>query len=262
MFTPEQQELQSLLAEKARLVAMLAPSFVIDFEYPQIVGMLKRLGFSYVVEVAVGAAETNRQLLDLVRLHPNRRFITSPCPTIVRLIRKKYPELDEFFAWTDSPMSATAKLVQTKYPGYRPVFIGPCFAKKLEAKEDRADLNILVLTYKELQEVINHFGLKPQPGDEMTTFDEVGKSTRLYPVSGGLAQSARLNEILTDEEYDVISGPELAEKTLQEFPNSKLRVLDILYCDGGCISGPGIVNQLNIHKRRQKVIAHWAKGVA
>ena len=262
MFTPEQQELQGLLTKKTRLIAMLAPSFVIDFKYPQVVGMLKRLGFSYVVEVAVGAAETNRQLLELVKNHPNRRYITSPCPTIVRLVRNKYPQLDEFFAWIDSPMSATAKLVQKKYPGARPVFIGPCFAKKMEAKEDRPELNILVLTYKELKEVMKNEGIIPLPEDEKSFFDEVGKTTRLYPISGGLAQSAGLNEIFTDEEYDVVSGPELAENALREFPKNKLRVLDILYCDGGCVSGPGVDSQLNINKRRQKVIAHWAKGIS
>ena len=46
-----------LLEKKEKLVAMLAPSFPIVFEYPKIITMLKKLGFSYVVEVAVGAKE-------------------------------------------------------------------------------------------------------------------------------------------------------------------------------------------------------------
>lgn len=64
--TPEIKELISLLNKKTKTVALLAPSFLVDFSYPEIVGMLKRLGFKYVVEVAAGAIETNRQLLALM----------------------------------------------------------------------------------------------------------------------------------------------------------------------------------------------------
>ena len=40
------------------MVAMLAPSFPIVFEYPQIVTNLKKLGFTNVFEVSRGAIET------------------------------------------------------------------------------------------------------------------------------------------------------------------------------------------------------------
>ncbi len=261
-YSPELNEFLNLLDKKSRMLAMLAPSFIIDFNYPQIISSLKKLGFSYVLEVARGAQETNRQLKDLLQKYPNRRFITSPCPTTVRLIKSKYPHLLDNLAKIDSPMSATAKLASVKYPGYRPVFIGPCIAKKLESKEDWPELKILVLTYKELKEAFKIRNVAEAEKEELVFFDEAGKSTRMYPVSGGLAHSAGLNDILTDEEYDVISGRELVEKTLGEFPQSKLRLLDILYCDGGCISGPGIVSGLDINQKRQKVISYWAKGIA
>jgi len=38
--TPEIKELISLLKKKNKLVAMLAPSFPVDFSYPEIIGML------------------------------------------------------------------------------------------------------------------------------------------------------------------------------------------------------------------------------
>src|SRR3989344_3261970 len=157
--SPEAQELIDLLDKKParnashsdaggeKMVAMLAPSFPVVFDYPQIVGMLKRLGFKYVAEVARGAEETNKQLLALLKLHPDGRYITSPCPTIVRLVRNKYPELIPYLAKIDSPMSALAKIIAKKYPDCKKVFIGPCFSKKSEAEEDRKELDILVLAY-------------------------------------------------------------------------------------------------------------------
>ena len=98
--------------------------------------------------------------------------------------------------------------------------------------------------------------------DFFANFDEQGQQTRLYPVSGGLAQSSGLNEIMTDEEYDVVSGPVLVKKVLDEFPKSeKLKVLDVLNCEGGCINGAGIDSPLTLDQRRLKVVAHWAKSV-
>ncbi|MBM3257663.1 MAG: hypothetical protein FJZ05_00380 [Candidatus Nealsonbacteria bacterium] len=259
--TPEIKEFLNLLDKKTKMAAMLAPSFPVDFDYPEIVGMLKRLGFKYVAEVARGATETNKQLLALLKLHPNKKYIANPCPNIVRLIRNKYPKLVPFLTSIDSPMAAIAKIVSKRYPNCKKVFIGPCIAKKLEAKEDCPKLDILVLTYKELKRIFEIKKIFPQKRDKSAFFDITGKQTRLYSVSGGLAQSSCLNKNLTDPEYDVISGLPLVEKTLQNFPTEiNLKLLDILSCDGGCINGPGISSKDSLEKRRQKVIAYWKKG--
>lgn len=251
-------KLLDLIEKKEKMVAMLAPSFPVVFNYPEIVGMLERLGFSRTVEVARGAEETNEQLLALMKLHPEKRYITNPCPTVVRLIRNKYPHLIEYLSPIDSPMLASAKLVAKKYKGYKKVFIGPCLLKKLEAKEDRLELEILVLTYKELQDVFNVKNIKPEEKDKKAKFDISAKDTRLYPVSGGLSQSSGIIKKLTDPQYDVISSPVLANKALQEFlEKPELKVLDILNCEGGCINGPGIVSLDSIDHRRQKVINYW-----
>jgi len=258
--TPETKELLNLIDQKSKTVAMIAPSFLVDFSYPEIVGMLKRLGFKYVVEVAVGAIETNRQLLALLKLHPHKKYITTPCPSIVRLIKNKYPHLVPFLTPIESPMIATAKIVAKKYPNYKKVYIGPCFAKKIEAKEDHPELDILVLTYKEIAEVFKMKNISLRKSDQSASFDIVASETRLYPISGGLAQSSNLTKKLTDPEYDVISGPKLAEKAIEEFSSQPdLRILDILFCDGGCINGAGVSSQDSLDRRRQKIITHWTR---
>jgi len=237
----------------------LAPSFPIDFSYPEIVGKLRRLGFKYVVEVARGAIETNYQLLELIKKNPQARYITSSCPAIVRLVRNKYPQLKQFLASAYSPMVNTAKLILEKYPNTQPVFIGPCLSKKIEAREDCADLNIVALTFKELKKVFEIKKIGNDSSDSSVDFDIGGRDTRLYAISGGLAQSCGFNKSFTDEEHDVISGLKLVEESLKDFDkNKQMRVLDILYCDGGCIAGQGIANsQLSIKERRQKIISYW-----
>jgi iron only hydrogenase large subunit-like protein len=240
-------------------IAMLAPSFPIMFSYPEIIGKLKRLGFKYVVEVSRGAIETNKQLLELLKADPNARFVTSPCPTIVRLIRNKYPHLVKYLSPIKSPMVNTAEIIKKEYPGFTPVFIGPCINKKLEASEDHPELGITVLTYKELKTMLDENNIKDDPNDFKESFDLIGSNTRMYAISGGLTQSAELNSFLTDEELDVVSGIKNVLKALEDFPKNKLRVLDILNCDGGCISGPGIDSSLNLEQRRAKVISHWTQ---
>jgi iron only hydrogenase large subunit-like protein len=256
---PEVQEFLDLLAKKEKMVAMLAPSFPIVFEYPQIVGQLKRLGFVHVIEVSRGAAETNCQLLDFRKKNRQKRLIASPCPALVRLIRKKYPHLVQFLSPTDSPMVASAKIVLEKFPGCRPVFIGPCPVKRLEAKEDHPELKIIVLTYKEIKEILSMEKIKSHPDDILSGFDLIGSKTRLYSISGGLSQSSNLNYHLSDEELDVVSGLKNAEKSLNDFPKNRLKLLDILFCEGGCISGLGIETDIPLDKRRAKIIAHWVK---
>jgi len=259
------QEIARLLENldnREKMVAMLAPSFPVMFGYPQIVGKLKRLGFDKVIEVSVGAAETNRQLLELVKNNPDKKYIASPCPTVVRIIRSKYPQLIKYLTPIDSPMAATAKIAAEKYPGYLIYFIGPCLLKKMEASQDRPELEINVITYRELQEVFNLKKIKNISEDSLASFDQIAVPTRLYPISGGLSQSSGVTQTMTDEEYDVISGPTLVEKALSEFENNKrLRLLDILNCEGGCINGPGIDSKLSLDDRRKKIITHWAKSI-
>lgn len=256
----EVKEFINLIEKEEKMVAMLAPSFPVVFKYPEIIGMLHRLGFKHVVEVARGAEKTNKQLLALSKLHPSRQYITNPCPTIVRLIKNKYPHLVKHLSPIDSPMSATAKIVAKKYPKYKKVFIGPCLLKKMEAREDHPKLNILVLTYKELQDIFKEKNIKPKITDKLYSFDISARDTRLYPISGGLSQSSGVINKFTDPEYDVISGPKLANKVLEEFlQKPELKILDILNCDGGCINGPGIVSEDSLDRRRQKIINYWNK---
>lgn len=251
------------LTKKKKLVAMLAPSFPIVFPYPSIVGMLKKLGFSYVVEVSAGAKKTNEQLLDLLKNNPDKRYITSPCPTVVRMIRKQMPEYEKYLAYeVDSPMVATAKIVKEKYPDHQPVFIGPCLVKKLEATEDHPDLNILVITYADLSQILTRFNVTENAGSN-NKFDiaETGL-TRTYALDGGLSHSSGLLNKLQESEVKMVSGWKNCMEAIKDFDtNPKTRLLDILFCDGGCIGGPGIKSAMTTDERKKKVLAYHSNNL-
>lgn len=258
----EVSQLIELFNKKAKLVAMLAPSFPVVYEYPQIVGKLKRLGFAYVLEVAAGAKKTNEAVVALLKSDPKSRFITSPCPSFVRLVRTKHPNLLPFLAMkADSPMVATARIAKEKYPDFRPVFIGPCIAKKLESSQDYPQLDILVLTYKELEEVFEKFNIPDLAAESGDAFDISEQATRIYPIDGGLTESSGVRDILAEDEIRIVSGWKNCENALLEFEkNPKIRLVDILFCEGGCINGPGLISSLPLEDRKRKVFGFWKKG--
>jgi len=252
----ELNTLIELINKKEKIAAMLAPSFPIVFSSPTIITMLKKLGFSYTVEVSAGAKKTNEQLRELLKKNPGARYITSPCPTIVRMMRKQMPQYTKYLTYNvDSPMVATAKIVAKHYPGYKPIFIGPCIVKKLEATEDVPNLNILVITYDELTQVFNHFNIAKEtnPNDKFDIL-ETGM-TRLYPIDGGLSHSSGLTNHFTKSEIQIVSEWKNCIEAIKIFDkNPKVRLLDILFCKGGCIGGPGIKSNLSSEERKKKIL--------
>ncbi len=256
----EIETLIKALQEKKKLVAMLAPSFPIVFSYPAIIATLRKAGFSHVIEVAAGAKKTNEELLALLKKNPDARYITSPCPTVVRMIRTQMPQYVKYFTPdVDSPMVATAKIAAEQYPDHKPVFIGPCVVKKLEATEDHPELNILVLTYAEMSQVLARLGVTEDPAAE-DQFDlvELGM-TRIYPVDGGLSHSSGVLTGLPTGAVQVVSGWKNCVEAIKKFDTDpKVRLLDILFCEGGCIGGPGIKSPLNTEERKKKILDYYA----
>ena len=256
--TPDAQILVDLLKQKQQLAAMVAPSFAIMYKESELITKLKALGFTYVLEVAAGAKRTNEAVVKALREDPKARFITSPCPSFVRFVRTKYPQYEKYLAeQVDSPMIATARIAQEKYPGFRPVFIGPCNVKKLESSQDYPELNILVVTYKELEEVFAAVQIPSLPADQ-SAFDVSEVSTKIYPYDGGLTDSSGVRDILSDEEIRVVSGWKACEEALKEFEtNPNIRLVDILFCEGGCINGPGVVSTLSLDDRKKKIQEYY-----
>lgn len=252
------EEVTKLLAlgkEHKDATAIVAPAFIAEFSPEELFNILNDLGFSRAVEVAEGAVVVNKQLEDMIEKNPSSRFITSPCPSMVRFIKVKYPELMSYLAPLDSPMSATAKLVRAKYPETAIVFVGPCVMKKFEAKEQFPELDILAVTFRHL--VAAH-ALGEKKNGNIRGFETFGndiRKTRSYPISGGLTESSRGRELLGDG-IRIVDGPKNVGPALDEFKRDfTIKLLDILMCEGGCIGGKGFVTDRTLEERKKRVRA-------
>lgn len=232
---------------------MLAPSFVVDFSYPQIIGQLKELGFDKIVELTFGAKMVNREYHTFLE-NSNELVISSVCPGIVETIREKFPQYKKNLIQVVSPMIAMARVCKKFYPKHKIVFLSPCNFKKIEAR--KSGIIDYVIDYKELKEILKKEKISPKNYE--FRFDKFYNDyTKIYPLAGGLSKTTRLKGIVKKNEVKIIDGINKVSKFLQK-PDKNVKFLDCNFCLGGCIGGPCIVSQDKINKRREKVLNYFA----
>ncbi|MCX6722614.1 MAG: hypothetical protein NT094_00925 [Candidatus Staskawiczbacteria bacterium] len=241
-------------------VAMLAPTFAIDFKYPNIIGMLRKLGFKEVTELTFGARMVNWAYANYIKDNPDQElFISSPCPTVVAMIQHQYPEFVKYLMPIVSPMAAMAKVHKKFNPNCKIVFISPCWAKEnIEAPKFK-EIDA-VITLKDLKQIFEQEGIKEDDFTEDYYFDSfVREYTKIYPVSGGLASTSHIQKLFKEGEILITDGVANLKKTFDDIKagTSKYKFLDLLNCDGGCIGGPAINRQdLPIEKRKEIIFEY------
>jgi iron only hydrogenase large subunit-like protein len=234
---------------KGKYIAMLAPSFVVDFSYPNIISQLKAIGFEKVTELTFGAKMINRNYHKILE-KKDGLIIASVCPGVVETIKTKFPQYEKNLIKIDSPMAAMSKICRKNYPKYKIVFFSPCDFKKTEAgKLNSVDY---VIDFNELKEILKKFKIKENKKEEK--FDSFYNDyTKIYPVSGGLSKTIHLKGILESRETIAIDGINEVINFLKN-PDKKIRFLDATFCDGGCIGGPKISSPITLSERKQKVL--------
>lgn len=252
-------DVQALLDSDRPVVACLAPSFPAEFvetDYRYVVGMLRELGFHWVMEVSFGADLVAREYRRLLAETDGHRYIGTNCPAIIGYVERYYPELVDSLAPIVSPMIAAARVARQQYGSeIAVVFIGPCIAKKAEAQSDclAGDVDE-VLTFTELREMLEAAGIEPER-TEPSEFDPPhGAAAGLFPISRGMLQAAEIQEDLMTGEVVATQGRAHVMEAIKEFADGDLgaKLLEPLCCEG-CIMGAGIQNSLPLFGRRRLV---------
>lgn len=244
-------EFISALKSKEKLVAMIAPSFVAEFDYPDIVVMLKDLGIDQTVELTFGAKMINRDYHKTLK-ESKDLVIASVCPGIVETIKKTFPQYEKNLIKVDSPLIATGKICRKTFPKHKNVFISPCDFKKIEAENSK--YIDYVVDYQQLKEIFKKYKIKKPSKKKKVLFDKFYNDyTKIYPLGGGLSKTAHLKGIIKEDELKVIDGIANVMEFLKN-PDPKIKFLDVTFCVGGCIGGPRLTSKLTIEQRKQKVL--------
>ncbi|MBN2322802.1 MAG: 4Fe-4S binding protein [Spirochaetes bacterium] len=261
-------EVGAAIAGSGRVYALLAPSFpgaFLDLDPGCLVAALHRLGFDKVFEVAFGADLVSyrykKTYEHILKQERGTFIITSPCPSVVFYIEKYFPELLDSLAPIVSPMEATARAIRGKIDREATlVFIGPCIAKKDEAKE--SETVDYVLTYQELSDLLEGARIDPATCEPVEFDPPHANLGRIYPVTGGLLKAADIDSDLLESPVTVIEGPErvrdilsVLSKLHKEGGTPSYRIYDLLFCEG-CIGGPVMMNNLTFFERKKFIVRY------
>lgn len=235
---------KSFIEKNEKVYASLAPSFVSAFENTDeklLFSALKRLGFTYVEETAVGAAEVSRQYEQLLKEKKMKNIITTACPSIVYLVQKYYPELIDNLAPVVSPMVAHAKILREVYGArIRVIFIGPCISKKEERNDiqNRGAVDA-VITFEELENWMVSEGVCINGEFSREIKASKDTSARIYPAPGGILKTID-SRYKKNYRFISVDGVERCIKILESIKNDEIKgyFLEMSSCTGGCIGGP------------------------
>jgi iron only hydrogenase large subunit-like protein len=227
-----------------QVIAMVAPSVLAQFGKPmeQVYGAFKAMGFTDIIEVAVGAEETTRRESEEFkeRIEEGAPFMTTSfCPAYVNLARKHIPDLVKYVSTTASPMVYTAEYARSKYPDAVNVFISPCASKKAECREyDDVDF---VLTFREVEAVLEGMEIDIDKCEPYTPSEVAGKDAHGFAKTGGVFTAVK-NHLGEDVQGLVIA--DLNKKNialLRAYAKSGKcpgKMIEVMSCPNGCISGP------------------------
>lgn len=246
--------MEAVRRKETRAYAMIAPAFLGQFRREVTPGKLrsafKALGFDGMVEVALFAdILTLKEALEFDRnIHSDEDYqLTSCCcPMWIAMIRHIYKDLMPHVPGAVSPMVACGRVIKKLHPDAVTVFIGPCIAKKSEAREpDIRDAVDFVLTFQEVQDVFDAAAIDPASLPECER-DHSSRAGRIYARSGGVSEAVRrtVEQLAPDRKIKVrtrqADGVPACREMIEALKNgtADANFFEGMGCVGGCVGGP------------------------
>ncbi len=246
--------LRAIRKEGKEAYVLAAPAFLGQFGEGVTAGKLraafKAIGFKGMIEVALFAdLLTLKEALEFdanIQKEEDFQLTSCCCPVWIAMIRRICKELTPHIPGAVSPMIAAGRVVKKLRPGAVTVFVGPCLAKKKEAREpDIADAVDYVLTFQEVRDIFEAANLHP----ELLGEDEKEHSSRagrIYARTGGVSEAVRetVRQMNPDREIEVraeqADGVPACRAMIERLKSGGARAnfYEGMGCAGGCVGGP------------------------
>ncbi|MCK4224940.1 MAG: 4Fe-4S binding protein [candidate division Zixibacteria bacterium] len=231
-------------------VVVPSPVLYSQFEssvHPYIIHLaFKELGFDEVVDVSASSAALVRALVKHMKKYRGRLpLISSHCPSMLRLIQVKYPDLVELVVPLDVPREVTAREIRKNLPaklGLKPedigiIYVAPCPAKivsiKQPAEKARSWFDGVVSINDVYSVSLPHIVAIKE------TFDE-SQVPKDFSFNAGWATLGGITQAVEMKNWLAVSGLDHVMKILDDIENSRLRNVDFveaMACMLGCIGG-------------------------
>lgn len=229
-------------------VALPAPSLYGQFnnldDINIVLTALKKMGFDDVYEVSSAAEIISDLTRGYVAANQDKwPIISTACPTVVRLIQIRFPNLIEHLLPIYAPVDLAAinarriAMEKTGLPSEKIgiIFISPCPAKVTAVKSpigiEKSEIDG-VLAMKDVYTI-----LLPYMKESIDVVEDIGRSGRIgigWGSSGGEAGA------LLIDNYLAADGIENIIKVLDDLEDQKLEQLEFIElnaCSGGCVGG-------------------------
>ena len=232
------------IKEGGKLTAMVAPALHGQYGVKpgQVINAIKEVGFTHVAEVAEGADITAREEAAEFRERLEEGcslMTTSCCPSYVEAVNKHIPAMKKLVSETPSPMIFSARLAKERFPDSKTVFIGPCVAKRKEAKD--SGLVDYVLTFEELDAIFEGMGIDVRNMPEEADLVEVPREARGFAMSNGVTNAVKkAGEDVYIKEVVINGLDKKSLNMLKAYARGKApgNFIEVMACEGGCLSGP------------------------
>ncbi len=249
--------LRAVRDKEREVYALVAPAFLGQFGREVTTGKLraafKAIGFQGLIEVAVFAdILTLKEALEFdanIQEEQDYQLTSCCCPVWIAMIRKVYQDLMPHVPGAVSPMIAAGRVVKKLHPEAVTVFVGPCMAKKKEAREpDIADAVDYVLTFQEVQDMFEAADIHPEELGEDEK-EHSSRAGRIYARTGGVSEAVKatvkqLNpkrkiEVRAEQADGVPACRAMIERLKKG--ETKANFFEGMGCVGGCVGGPKIL---------------------
>jgi iron only hydrogenase large subunit-like protein len=239
--------------------------------HPYIIHLaLKKLGFDQVADVTTSSMALGDAIVEYIKGHRGRLpLISSYCPSIVRLIQVKYPDLVELIIPMDVPREMTARKMRrvlVEQSGLKSeeigiFYIANCPAKIVSVKQPAEKAKSWfddVFSIRDLYPaLLPHIATIKEEFDPSQVPDDFTFSSSCVS-TGSTIRSVR------PENWLAVSGIDHVMQILDDIENSRLR--NVVYVEAlahmfGCLSGPlnienPYVAQANSNKQKYKYEKH------
>lgn len=254
--------MKAVREKKGKAYILIAPAFLGQFQKEVTPGKLRTafraLGFDGMIEVALFAdLLTMKESLEFdseIQTEKDFQLTSCCCPIWIAMIRNVYHKLLPHVPGAVSPMIAAGRVVKRLCPDAVTVFVGPCIAKKSEAKEpDVADAIDYVLTFQEVQDIFSAADIDLIKLKEESKEHSSG-SGRMYAKTGGVSEAVQKAVRQLRPKSSIQVKAEQAEGVREcrvllerlEKGETTANFFEGMGCVGGCVGGPKAILPMEI----------------